>query len=211
MNLGLREYHRFLEIGCGSLRLGRFLLMYLLQDRYHGVEPNKKILEEGILENLGAEIDKNPLIKAKRPRFEHNTNFDFSFVGEPVDYIVAQSIASHTGVTETRNLLQNISKVMHEDSIAMVTYIRCEAESKNNTEDGWFYPECVTYTDNHMGDLAEDLGLMAYRTSWPILNMRPEGLLTTQMPLILTRKPWQPTIAQRSAGISFEPIKQLST
>ncbi|MFZ2725014.1 MAG: class I SAM-dependent methyltransferase [Methylococcaceae bacterium] len=201
LDLGLREYHRFLEIGCGSLRLGRLLMTYLLPNRYYGVEPNKKILEEGMKYNLGSNDPNSPFFQLKNPSFAHNTEFDFSFVGKPVDYIVAQSIASHTGVTETEQLLKNISAVMHEDSIAMVTYIRCIAKVKNNTKDGWFYPECISYTDEHMGNVAKKLGLHAYRTYWPLLNRREDGLITSQTPLILTRKPWQPTFAQRLAGL----------
>jgi len=201
LDLGLREYHRFLEIGCGSLRLGRLLMTYLLPDRYFGVEPSKKILAEGMLHNLGSNDPDSDFFRLKKPSFAYNTEFDFSFVGKPVDFIIAQSIASHTGVLETDQLLTNIASVMHEDSIAMVTYIRCIAKEKNNTENGWFYPECITYTDQHMGDIAKKLGLHAYRTFWPLLNRRDGGLITSQTPLILTRKPWQPTLAQQLAGL----------
>lgn len=40
-DLGLREHHKVLEVGCGSLRFGRLLLPYLLPDRYVGVEPEQ--------------------------------------------------------------------------------------------------------------------------------------------------------------------------
>lgn len=36
--LGLREYHRLLDIGCGSLRAGRMLISYLNSGGYTGVE-----------------------------------------------------------------------------------------------------------------------------------------------------------------------------
>ncbi len=209
LDLGMREYSRVLEVGCGSLRLGRFLMMFLLPGRYYGVEPNTKILEEGIHHNLGAPAAENQLIALKRPTFADNSDFDFSFVREPVDFIVAQSIASHTGVKETRELLANVGRVMHEESIAMVTYIRTVNPETCNDKDGWFYPECVMYTDAHMRELARSLGLLAYRTNWPMLNRRPEGLLTTQTPLILTKRPWQPTMAQRLAGMTFQPIDRL--
>ncbi|MFP8873463.1 MAG: hypothetical protein VCB42_02780, partial [Myxococcota bacterium] len=39
--LGLREHHRLLDFGCGSLRAGRFLIPYLKPGHYHGVEPNR--------------------------------------------------------------------------------------------------------------------------------------------------------------------------
>ena len=201
LDLGLREYHKFLEIGCGSLRLGRLLITYLLPNRYYGIEPNRKILEEGMKYNLGSSNPEIGLLGLKKPSFDYNSDFDFGFVDDKVDFIVAQSIASHTGVAETEKLLSNINSVMHDDSIAMVTYIRCIDEKKNNTKDGWFYPECITYTDHHMNNLAKRLGLTARRTSWPLLNRRADGLITSQTPMILTRKPWEPTLAQKTASL----------
>ena len=37
--LGLRETHRLLDFGCGSLRLGRMAIPYLLEGHYFGIEP----------------------------------------------------------------------------------------------------------------------------------------------------------------------------
>jgi len=207
LDLGLREYHRFLEIGCGSLRLGRLLITYLLPDRYFGVEPNEVIFRQGLVNNLGSED--GDMVRLKRPTFQHDTRFDYSFTGAPVDFIIAQSIASHTGVKETRALMQAIADASHSGTIAMMTYIRCAAETQNNTNDGWFYPDCVTYTDGFMAKMAEELGLHAYRTRWPHLNQRPDGMVTTQTPLILSKTPWRPTLPHRAYGIRFEGIVPL--
>lgn len=210
LDLGLREYHRFIEVGCGSLRLGRLLMMYLLPEHYYGVEPNQKILNEGLKHNLGSNQEDNPFIQLKKPKFSNNADFDFSFVGKKVDFVIAQSIVSHTGVSETEKLFFNVSNVINDTGIAMITYIRCVNPEKNNTKDGWFYPECITYTDAHMAKVASKYGFIAYRTSWPLLNRKPDGLISTQTPLILTRSPWKPTLAQRFAGLSIEPIAEIS-
>jgi hypothetical protein len=211
LDLGLREYHRFLEVGCGSLRLGRLLMMYLLPGRYYGVEPNEKILNEGLEHNLGSsQPEKNPFIKLKQPKFSNNADFEFSFVEKKVDFVIAQSIVSHTGVSETDKLFFSVSKVINDTGIAMITYIRCADPEKNNTRDGWFYPECITYTDTYMAKVASKYGFIAYRTSWPLLNRRPDGLITTQTPLILTREPWKPTLAQRFSGLSIEAIAEIT-
>jgi len=207
VDLGLREYHRVLEVGCGSLRLGRLLMIYLLPERYYGVEPNVKILRDGLKNNFGSED--GDVVKLKRPKFAHSTDFDFVFIGKPVDFIMAQSIASHTGVAETRSLMKSIAEASHETTIAMMTYIRCQQISQENTQDGWFYPACVTYTDGFMSKLAAELGLFAYRTRWPLLNQRADGLVTTQVPLILTKSPWRPLLPHRAYGLKLEGVTQL--
>jgi SAM-dependent methyltransferase len=209
LDLGLREYHRFLEIGCGSLRAGRFFMTYLLPERYFGVEPNKSILEKGLEANLGGSFDSGDMVALKRPRFTHNSNFDFSFTKGPVDFVVAQSIASHTGVSETHELLRSIASVCHEKTVAMVTFVRCHAEADRNTADGWFYPETVRYTDAFVSGMAKSLGLHAYRTKWPLLNQRPDGLVTTQTPIIFSKSHWVPTLAHRSYGIRIEGVTRL--
>jgi hypothetical protein len=38
--LGLRQHHRLLDVGCGSLRAGRMLIAYLEPGNYAGIEPN---------------------------------------------------------------------------------------------------------------------------------------------------------------------------
>lgn len=210
IDLGLREYSSVLEIGCGSLRLGRLLIPFLMLDRYFGVEPNRKILEEGIFRNFGSDADSNPLFKLKRPKFDFNTEFDFTFVGKKVDFIMAQSVASHTGVSETKKLLQSVSNALVDKGIALVTYIRCGEPAKSNTKDGWFYPECVSYTDRAFGAAAKEAGLFAYRANWPVANKRPTGLITTQTPCVLTRGPWRPSVAQVAASIAGLPIERIN-
>src|SRR5437588_5674780 len=60
--LGLRQYHRLLDIGCGSLRIGRLFIPYLNRGRYVGIEPNQWLVETGIQHEVGAD-----LIQIKRP------------------------------------------------------------------------------------------------------------------------------------------------
>jgi len=48
-SVGLRQHHRVLDIGCGSLRVGRLLIAYLNQGNYFGVEPNEWLVSDGIL------------------------------------------------------------------------------------------------------------------------------------------------------------------
>ena len=203
-DLGLREHHTVLEVGCGSLRVGRLLINWLLPERYFGLEPNRKILEEGIESHFGAPIAQSDVVRHKKPRFDHNEDFNFTFTGGPVDIVFAQSIASHTGANETRKLLEAVAGVCHESSIAMITYIRTGNADQSNKKDGWFYPECVSYTDRFMADIAMELGLHAYVTNWPLCNRAEDGFFTGQTPMILSRSPWRPSIAQKLAGLSVE-------
>ncbi len=210
IDLGMREHHRFLDVGCGSLRLGRLAVMYLMEGRYFGVEPNRDILDKGCIMHFGADLQDSQIVASKKPKFAHNTEFDFSLTDGPVDFVFAQSIASHTGPTMTVQLLKAIADVSHDNTVAMVTYVRCGMPSKSNTDEGWFYPECVTYTDEAFGKFARQAGLHAYRTVWPATNIRDDGLVTTQHPTILTKKPWKPRINQRMTAALFDGIQKIN-
>lgn len=211
LDLGMRDYHRFLDVGCGSLRLGRMVIPYLLDGRYFGVEPNRKILNQGCKMHFGAGLRWSQVIRRKKPKFVHNTDFDFSFTGGPVDFLFAQSIASHTGPEMTVDLLKAIAAVSHEDSVSMVTYVRCGRPELSNTQEGWFYPECVSYTDEAFGAFAREAGLHAYRSTWPVMNVLPDGgLITAQHPTILTRNQWEPSLAQKMAADLFDGMVKIN-
>src|SRR5881392_154417 len=50
--LGLRQHHSLLDVGCGSLRIGRLLIPYLNRGKYFGIEPNEWLVDEGIRREL---------------------------------------------------------------------------------------------------------------------------------------------------------------
>jgi len=62
--LGLRQHHSLIDIGCGSLRIGRLLIPYLNEGNYFGLEPNEWLVDEGIKRELG-----EALVRIKRPTF----------------------------------------------------------------------------------------------------------------------------------------------
>jgi SAM-dependent methyltransferase len=90
--LGLREHHRLLNSGCGSLRVGRLLIPYLLPGNYHGIEPNSWLIEDAIAREIG-----HDQIRLKRSVFRANADFSSDGFGVAFDFIVAQSVFSHAG------------------------------------------------------------------------------------------------------------------
>ena len=62
--LGLRQHHSLLDIGCGSLRIGRLLIPYLNRGKYFGIEPAEWLVAEGIKQELGETV-----VQTKQPTF----------------------------------------------------------------------------------------------------------------------------------------------
>lgn len=156
--LGLREEHSLLDIGCGSLRGGRLFISYLLPDRYCGLEPEEWLVEEGLKREIGHELR-----SIKQPAFVHNREFDFSVFDRHFDYLLAQSILSHTSKAQMRGCLTSARKVMHEDSLFAATYVSGPEDYEG---DEWAYPGCCSYTPDFVRELSAACGLGCTPFQW---------------------------------------------
>lgn len=158
MAAGLRETHRLVDVGCGSLRAGRLFIPYLRPGHYFGIEPNKWLVEEGIKRELGSDI-----VKVKRPTFRFVEDFSLSAFGVDFDFAVAQSVFSHTYPGLALTGLRRIAEVLAPSGKLFATFIEGEPTVEGS---GWVYPGCVSYTWEKMQNLVEESGLVARRVDW---------------------------------------------
>jgi SAM-dependent methyltransferase len=155
---GLRETHRVVDVGCGSLRAGRLLIPYLRPGHYYGLDPNRWLIEEGIRREVGRD-----LVRIKRPRFDYADDFSLAAFGTTFDYAMAQSIFSHAYADLTLRGLKEIAKGLADSGLLLATYIDGDTTTPGS---GWLYPGCVTYTWDDMLGLIDASGLVARRLDW---------------------------------------------
>jgi SAM-dependent methyltransferase len=160
--LGLREFHQVLEIGCGSLRVARLLIPYLLADHYCGLEPNDWLVQAGIEKEVGAD-----LIRLKRPVFRHESDFGLSRFGRKFDVLLAQSIFSHTSLAQMASCLAEARQVLAPQGVFAATYYEGSTDYQGSS---WVYPECVEFTHATVNRLAETAGLRCRRIDWGSQN-----------------------------------------
>ena len=157
-DLGLREDHTLLDIGCGSLRAGRLFIPYLNPSMYFGVEPNSELLLDGLDNEVG-----HDLVTIKSPLFFHVDNFNFNFNGHApskgFDFLLAQSIFSHATRTQIAVCMSNAESVMHKDSIFVATYFNATNGDDVDYPTEWTYPSVVKHPYLFMKDTANKLGL----------------------------------------------------
>lgn len=154
---GLREHHRVLDVGCGSLRLGRLLLPYLNPECYYGIEPNAWLIEAAKEKEIGqSQFD------LKRPTFDGNAQFEIPFDTE-FDFVVAQSIFSHTGLSLFNTAMRNIVGALTQDGLLFATFVQYEDEA---ADDHWYYPGCVGIHHRAILRVARDNGLHCRRLKW---------------------------------------------
>src|SRR5215813_10702449 len=109
--LGLRQNHSLLDLGCGSLRIGRLLIPYLNRGKYFGLEPNEWLVDEGIRRELG-----ETLVQIKRPTFFFSDSPDIIAQAKTAfDCALAQSIFSHCGLDLIKGWLSATSLSLAKD------------------------------------------------------------------------------------------------
>jgi hypothetical protein len=155
---GLAANHYLLDIGCGCLRGGQFAIKILEPEHYYGIDPNQWLIEEGIEHELGAS-----LLQLKRPVFSNDTEFNLGMSGRKFDYLMAQSIFSHTSQAQMRKVITEAAKVMHEKSIFLATYRLGETDYAG-TE--WSYPDGIKFTFERVRAFAEEAQLECAPVDW---------------------------------------------
>jgi hypothetical protein len=156
--LGLRQEHTLLDIGCGSLRGGKLFIMYLLPDRYFGIEPEQWLVEEGIDREIGREV-----IERKRPRFWFDRDFTCTAFGTQFDFLLAQSIFSHASIAQIRRCLSQTRAVMKPSSIFASSFVEGDSDYDG---DAWVYPGTIPYRAATIERLASEAGLSCKRVEW---------------------------------------------
>jgi len=155
---GLRPDHRLLDVGCGSLRAGRFFISYLNPHCYLGLDGDEALVRAG----LSAEIDP-ALMKEKQPEFAFNDSFQFPFARKP-DFAIAQSVFTHLTLRQIEACLTNL-RAFAPDCRFFVTF----------NESSFRWPNCFSpnsqrtyfYTRGQIDRIARQCGWsMSYIGEW---------------------------------------------
>ncbi len=103
---GLQRQHRFIDLGCGSLRAGVRLVPYLNPGCYYGIDISLSLLDAGYereIKPLGLEE------RLPRANLYATPEFDVSRFGVEFDVGIAQSLFTHLPLREFQRCLTNIA------------------------------------------------------------------------------------------------------
>jgi SAM-dependent methyltransferase len=114
---GLMPSSRVLDVGCGALRLGYWLLRFLDPGHYYGIEPQVEMLEAGRTELVEPEV-----LERADAHFSHNDDFDFSVFDEQFDYVVARSIWTHASKGQISAMLASFAVTSAPGGVFLTSY-----------------------------------------------------------------------------------------
>lgn len=156
---GLRHDHRFLDIACGSLRLGQYLIPYLDTGKYFGIEGEENLVRAGIEREFFHDI-----ISLKQPSFSFNYDFDFAFA-QNYDYAIAQSLFTHLTLDDIEKCFKNLSLASKPNSKLFFTFF--EGEDKKNPGSASHAQLGWRYSFNQLIERATPYGWkLSYLGSW---------------------------------------------
>ena len=118
-HFGLTASSMVLDIGCGCLRGGRWLIPYLNSDCYFGVEPNVEMLEIGKKIVIDSKI-----LQDKKPKFNTNSDFEFDVFGTTFDYFIARSIWTHSSKKQIEKMLDQFVRHSSPSARFLTSYMR---------------------------------------------------------------------------------------
>jgi SAM-dependent methyltransferase len=137
---GLQPSHRFLDIGCGNLRLGSQLIPYLDCQLYTGIDISARIVTAAL------DTVRSHELQAKLPYIflVSETNYSF-FPKNHFDVAHAHSVFSHLPIDEIEKVLRETWRVLKPGGWFDFTFRNREKPS-NYLEEDFDYP-CSTMLD----------------------------------------------------------------
>jgi SAM-dependent methyltransferase len=137
-SLGIQPHHDFLDIGCGSLRAGRWFIPYLNRGKYHGLEPMVEAVDLGLEQEVGRRF-----AETKRPVFWHNDTFslDGSF-SRQFDMMLCHAVMIHIAKPDLERLFDMVRKYLKPKGLFIGNYQVGKDDFKKQVAT---YPEIARY------------------------------------------------------------------
>jgi SAM-dependent methyltransferase len=115
---GLHPDSKVLDVGCGCLRGGYWIMRTVDPGCYFGIEPYKEMLQAGLDHIVEPEV-----LARARPRFDHNDRFDFGVFDTKFDFMIARSIWSHASRRQIETMLDEFCQWSTPAGIMVTSYL----------------------------------------------------------------------------------------
>lgn len=177
LDFGLGPDSTVLDIGCGCLRGGRWIIPLLDAGHYCGIEPNRDMLQYGLSRIVDPEI-----VRLKRPRFDHNDRFDLTVFNMTFTHFIARSVWTHADKSQIGAMLDGVAKTGTADAIFLTSYQPAHWYRNDDYRgSGWV-------GRSHESDQS---GMIRHSYSWIARACRERGLAVSRVDRrVVNGQPW---------------------
>ncbi len=124
---GMQPHHRFVDYGCGSLRLGKAVIEYLDPDKFYGLDVAQLFLDLG-MESLG-----QTLIDQKRPVLRRIDPSALELVSKTgPDYIGSWHVCSKVPDRHLKRYFSSIIGLMAPQAQAFIQFPQTDRRKRQN-------------------------------------------------------------------------------
>lgn len=166
LKAGLNPNSKLVDIGCGVLRGGYWLIHFLDPACYCGIEPHVGRLEMGVNTILEPEV-----LEAKRPRFDTNPRFDTSVFGEKFDFFLAYSVWTHAPKQQIQMMLDSFLRDAKDGGVFLTSYLPA----------GWRRPDYMGDKWNGTSHESEVPGCIYHSLRWINAECDRRELITREL------------------------------
>jgi len=156
---GLKPSHCLLDIACGSLRGGRYLIPYLQVGNYLGIDRERRLIELGIEQELGQAI-----CEEKKPEFVVSDRFEFGKLSRKPQFSIAQSLFTHLNASDISLCVKNLRHFVEPNHVLFATFFEGVSSSDRGTSHSH---AAFRYSRDEMARMGEQAGWKAtYIGDW---------------------------------------------
>lgn len=147
LRAGLEQEHTLVDVGCGSLRVGRFLITYLNAGNYVGVEPNTWLVEAAKEHEIGTLSD------VKQAEFYTFDDFDLSHLERKFDWVMIANVLVHASHGQIEQAIRTSKAVLNPGGRFIGDFYPV---GPDYTGDDFRYPDIATHTESCIQKLKGD-------------------------------------------------------
>src|SRR5207253_2875012 len=188
---GLQPQSKLLDLGCGVLRAGYWLIHFLDPHCYYGIEPQIERLQTGRTLILEPDIE-----RARHPRFDSNANFDSSVFGEKFDFFLAYSIWTHASKPQIEIMLDNFLRDSKPSAVFLTSILPAVWPGHDYRGTTWF-------GTSHQSNVA---GCIRHRLSWIDTECRRRRLYVLRLGRERDGQVWLQISRERRSALLFRTI-----
>jgi hypothetical protein len=157
MDHGLTPASRVVDVGCGALRGGRWLIPVLDRGHYCGVEPNAAMLARGLEGFVDPDI-----VAIKHPRFSINDQFDLSGFDMQFTHMIMRSVWTHASKGQIESSLDAFVEWGTQDAVLLTSVVPI----RNGWNPRHWRPDYQGDEWVGISHVSDQPGIVAHRMRW---------------------------------------------